>query len=499
MSTKHKFLYKVIISFIFLLLPTGLFSQRFNILDFGAKSNLNVLSTEAIQAAIDSCSAVGEGTVIVPAGTYYSGTLFIKNRVNIHLMSGAFLIGSTDPNDYPPLDIKFKTMFSPVISDENLKDAKKRYKAFLFAENVENISITGEGTINGNGNASSFQLGNDGSSKESTQRPILILAVNCRKVKLENVKLKNSAYWMQSYLGCDDVHLKSISVYNHCNYNNDGIDIDSKNVLIENCIIDSDDDGICLKSHDKERFCENIIIRNCTVRSNCNAIKLGTASVGGFKNILIENIIIKSASESGIRDWQKIWNFIDKPNTGLCGISIENVDGGISENIKVNNIYMTDMQAPLFVKLGNRCLCNTGKLKNIEISNLTAKTHSKITGSITGYPGNYIENITLKNISINSPGGGTKKDSKIDLPENETLYPEVNMFGEVLPSSGLFVRHAKGIIIQNISFQNRNVDFRPSMVFNDVKQGYVYQVNQIKPSGNVTLIKQKKCKNIYLK
>lgn len=472
-----------------MLLPSTLFSQSLNIVDFGAKANTNTLSTIAIQAAIDSCSAIGGGTVIVPTGTYYSGTLFIKTRVNIHLMSGAFLIGSSDPNDYPPLDIKFKTMFSPVISTNNLMDTKKRYKAFLFAENVENISITGEGTIDGNGKASSFQLGNDGSSKESTLRPILILAVNCRKVKLENISLKNSAYWMQNYLACEDVHLKGISVYNHCNYNNDGIDIDSKNVLIEDCIIDSDDDGICLKSHDKNRFCENIIVRNCTVRSNCNVIKLGTASVGGFKNILIENIIIKSASESSIRDWQKIWHFIDKPNTGLCGISIENVDGGISENIKVNNISMTDMHAPLFVKLGNRCLCNTGKLKNIEISNLMAITHSKIAGSITGYPGNYIENISLKNISINSPGEGTKEDRKIDFPENETLYPEVNMFGDISPSSGLFVRHVNRILLQNIDIKTRKDDSRLAIIFNDVKFPIMESLDLYKSLGRKKSIK----------
>lgn len=484
MIAKHRLIYKVNALFISLSLSSTLFSQTFNILDFGAKTNSKTLSTHPIQAAIDSCSTSGGGTVIIPAGTYYSGTLYIEDRVNIHLAKGAFLQGSIDPNDYPLLDIKFKTMFSPVITSENLNDPKKKYRAFLFAENVENISITGEGTINGNGNASSFQLGNDGSSKESTQRPILILAINCRKIQLENIRLKNSAYWMQSYVGCDDVHIKGISVDNHCNYNNDGIDIDSRNVIIENCYIDSDDDGICLKSHDKDRFCENIIVRNCTVRSNCNAVKLGTASVGGFKNILIENIIIKSASESNIRDWQKIRNFIDKPNTGLCGISIENVDGGVSENIKVNNITITDMHAPLFVKLGNRCLCNTGKLKNIEISNLVAATHSKIAGSITGYPDNNIENIILRDISILSPGGGTKEDSKIDLPENETLYPEVNMFGDVSPASGLFVRHAKGILFQNIEIKTKKEDYRPAIIFNNTNSLITNSLSLYKPIGN---------------
>lgn len=234
---------------------------------------------------------------------------------------------------------------------------------------------------------------------------------------------------MQNYLACDGLHIKGITVYNHCNYNNDGIDIDSKNVLIENCTVDSDDDGICLKSHDRDRLCENVVIRNCTVGSTTNAVKFGTASVGGFRNIEVNNIIIKSASESSIRDWQKILGFVDKPNTGLSGIAIETVDGGTTDNIRVNNIFMTGVHAPVFVKLGDRSSEGTGKLRNVTISNVTAVSHSKMTSSITGYPGYDVENIQLRNIRINSPGGGTMEDSRIILPENEKNYPEINMFG----------------------------------------------------------------------
>jgi polygalacturonase len=473
---------KSIILLCFLCVSSSIFPKSYNVLDFGAKINTTELSTFAIQSAIDNCGASGGGNVIIPAGTFYTGGLFFKNNVNLHLMKGAILMGSANPDDYSPLDIKFETKFSPVMLEKNLK-AEKRYKSLIFAEDVENISITGDGTINGNGGATVFQLGNDASSNESAQRPILILMVNCRNVKVENINLKNSAYWMQNYLACDNVHINGISVYNHCNYNNDGIDIDSKNVLIENCYIDSDDDGICLKSHDRSRLCENIVVRNCIVRSNCNAIKLGTASVGGFKNISIENITIAGASESHVRDWQKIGNFIEKPNTGLCGISIENVDGGVSENIRVNNISITDVHAPIFVKLGNRSLSNDGKLGNIEISNITAKSHSKIAGSITGYPGKNVENIILKNINISVTGGGSIEDSKIELPENETKYPEVNMFGDVSPSSGLFVRHAKGVLFQNIEIKTRNEDYRPAIIFDNVQHLFTNSLDLYVPPG----------------
>lgn len=465
-----------------------LLPMSFNIKDFGAKPDVCELSTKAIQAAIDSCSASGGGTVVVPAGTFRSGSLFFKTGVTIYLEEKAVLKGSDNPFDYQPLDIKFKTLFSPVMLEKNLK-ADKKYRALIFAEDVDNIAIAGKGTIDGNGGAAVFQLGNDASSAESVQRPILILAVNCRKVRIEDVKLRNSAYWMQNYLACEDVCIRGISVYNHCNYNNDGIDIDSRNVLVENCYIDSDDDGICLKSHDKNRFCENIVIRNCVVKSNCNAIKLGTASVGGFKNIMIENVTTGSASERNVRDWQKIWRFIEKPNTGLCGLSIENVDGGCTENVKVNNLSVVDVHAPIFIKLGNRSLSDDGHLRNIEISNVTATSHSKIAASITGYQGRYVESVVLKNISMSVMGGGTFEESKIRLPEKEMEYPEINMFGDVSPTSGLFVRHVNSISLQNIKIVTREKDYRPTIMLDDVKLYMFNSLNLNVPIGRNKPIK----------
>lgn len=123
-------------------------------------------------------------------------------------------------------------------------------------------------------------MGNDAGSQASLERPVLILMVDCREVRLRQIELRNSAYWMQCYLACDGVFLSGVTVRNHCNFNNDGIDIDSKNVLVENCEFDSDDDAICLKSHDPDRWCENVVIRNCTVRTNCNGVKLGTGRSG---------------------------------------------------------------------------------------------------------------------------------------------------------------------------------------------------------------------------
>jgi len=465
------------------------FSQEYNIRDFGARPHTKQMNTTQIQAAIDQCNRNGGGKVVIPAGEFYSGTLVLKDKVELHLLEGAVLKGSDDFNDYPYLDVKFKSQFTDK-SYYNKQKVIQEYRAFIFSEGTRQVSITGNGTIDGNGGAQGFQLGNDASSKASMERPILILMVDCRDIKVYNVHLCNSAYWMQNYLACENIHINGISVYNHCNFNNDGIDIDSKNVTIENCYIDSDDDAICLKSHDPDRFCENVIIRNCTVRTNCNGIKLGTGSLGGFRNIQICNISYAGASEYRVRNqaYRQSLSYIEQGiPTMLSGLAIENVDGGITDNITVSNLFMQNVQTPIFIRLGNRTSRasthlsspSVGGLSNVKIENVVAKSHSKITSSITGYPGNNVENIELSNIRISSMGNVRKDEIPDILPENESEYPENDMFGPVLPSGGLYVRHAKGIILNNISFEVRQPDARPDILLDDVNQA---SVNLLRPS-----------------
>ena len=170
-----------------------------NILDFGARRSDSELSTQAIQRAIDSCSAAGGGRVIVPSGTFRTGTLLLRDRVELHLSRNAILLGSDRLEDYPFLDVRFKTRFV----DKSYYTGRReilRYRALLFAEGCREIALTGEGCVDGNGGAKPFQLGNDAGSRASLERPILILMIDCREISLRNVRLRNSAYWMQCYL-----------------------------------------------------------------------------------------------------------------------------------------------------------------------------------------------------------------------------------------------------------------------------------------------------------
>lgn len=165
----------------FCLFTYQLNAKEYNIIDFGAKSDIGALSTEAIQKAIDECNAQGGGTVIVPSGNFKTGTIILKSHVNLFLEQGATLFGSKNLIDYR--DIK------PGFVSLRTQEATKQ---LFFAENSENISISGFGEINGQGKGIKKMSWKD----EGITRPHLIRFINCKNVVIENITLKNSACWM---------------------------------------------------------------------------------------------------------------------------------------------------------------------------------------------------------------------------------------------------------------------------------------------------------------
>lgn len=480
---------KALFTFLLLSVSFSAFSADHNILAYGARADGKTLNTKAIQAAVNKCSAERGGRVIVPAGVFMSGTITLKNNVELYLSEGAEIKGSPNSKDYPQL---------------RSADGKKATWALIVALDVHNIAITGRGTINGNGAAPAFQLGDDTAPGYQGIRPNIITMVNCMDIDILDIHLRNSPHWMQTYFRCQNLHIKGAQIYNHANLNNDGIDIDSKNVLIEDCTIDSDDDGICLKSDDDNIPCENVTIRNCTIATNCAAVKFGTGSRSGFRNINVSNITIHKASQDLFRHWQQQIKFIDQPVTAIAGICVENVDGGKTDNVTIDNIFMEDVQTPIFIKLGNRGATKSkdpasfhpGHLRNVTISNVIAVSHSKITSSITGFPGYDVENVILKNIRISTHGNGTAAEADAPLSENETAYPENRMFGVTPPSSGLYVRHAKGILLENITLQTRNTDARPQIIMDDVKDAQISLLNTEQPEITNSAIKLMNCENI---
>ena len=436
-------------------LTSFLSARENNILAFGAKSDTSFLSTKAIQAAIDDCSSNNGGKVIIPAGNYRSGTIYFKSNVTIHLEKGATLFGSTHMEDYPEN--------SPDYTFFRKGDVKL---ALIYAENCSDIALEGEGTINGQGGY--FGVAGGAKTDSYAVRPYLIWMIQCKNVRTEGIKLRNSGFWMQHYLACDELYIHNVDVFNHCNKNNDMIDVDGcHDVRISDFVGDSDDDGITLKST-SGRINENIVITNCLLSSHCNAFKMGTESNTGFKNIAISNIVIRP---SKITD-----KSIEGNPKGHTGIALELVDGGVLDGVVISNIRIDGPNCPIFIRLGNRArpyfegqkIDNPGSLQNISISNVSATGASKTGCSITGIPGYPVRNISLSHISIEFAGGGSRGDFEREIAEKEKAYPEADMF-DILPSYGLFLRHAQNVSLSDIQFTTRSEDLRPAIFLSDVQ------------------------------
>ncbi|TKG92904.1 glycoside hydrolase family 28 protein [Puteibacter caeruleilacunae] len=439
------------------------------------------LNTQAIQVLIDQAAEEGGGTIVFPKGDYLSGSLRMQSNVNIDLKAGATLLGSTNPTHYKQVEM-------PERPDSPKKDDNSQM-AFIIAFNVHNFSIFGEGKIDGQGRALALNidsLHHAGVTVDpkynyrrmrpnETARPKLFRFSQCNNVTIKDLHLWNSACWGLSFELCRNLTLDNLKVLNRAYWNNDGMDItDCNNVRITNCDVNSADDGICLKSYYPGYCNDTIYIANCTVRSSASAIKFGTASYGGFKNVTIENI--------------KVYD------TFRSAIAIESVDGGIIENIHVSNIEAKNTGNAIFVRLGHRDGEQPGVIKNVSLKNIKVELpfgrpdeaydmrgpavnffHNPIPSSISGLKNAKVEGITLENIEITCPGRASKGMAYVPLnrlnqvPEKEKDYPEFTMFGE-LPSWGIYLRHAKGITMKNVKLMLENEDYRPAIIFDQVKE-----------------------------
>ena len=449
---------QILATALFALLAQSAEARDYSIVDFGAKSDTTVNSTAAIQQAIDQCSAAGGGRVVVPAGNYKIGTLVLRSRVDLHLEAGATLYGSTRLEDYRPMKTDYLSLrtWSETIQ-------------LIYADKVQEVSISGLGTIDGRGAAFKKLSWND----EGITRPHLLRFIQSQDIRVTDVTLRNSGCWMQHYLACDRIQIRGIKVFNRNNYNNDALDLDGcHDVIVSDMIADSDDDGITLKST-SPRLCENVTIQNCIVSSHCNAIKLGTETNGGFRNINIANCIVKPSAD------QSTQFFGDPSKRGTSTLSLEIVDGGTLENVNVSGIVAEGTESPIFIRLGNRArsyaqdvpVTQIGRIRGVHISNVTVNNAGRTGCSITGLAGHPVEDIWLSDITIRQQGGITADDlTKIDealKDEKVKEYPEATMWGP-LPAKAFFVRHARNITFRNVSVTTTLPDARPEYVKDDV-------------------------------
>lgn len=422
-----------------------------NICDYGAVCDTTRLSTVAVQRAIDDCNAAGGGTVYVPSGNYKIGSIFLKSNVTLNLENGATLYGSTDIKDYTPVKTDYVSLrtHTPTIQ-------------LIYADDAENVAITGEGTIDGRGRAFPKLSWND----EGITRPHLLRFICCRGVKVNGVTLKNSGCWMQHYLACDKVKIDGITVVNRNNYNNDALDLDGcHDVTVSNMIADSDDDAITLKST-SPRLCEDVVISNCVVSSHCNAIKLGTETNGGFRNIVIRGIVVKPSADQSSQ-------FFGYPGgIGHGGIVLEIVDGGKMSNVDISDINIRGTESPIFIRLADRARAyspdvpveGVGSISRVCLHDIMIDEAGPTGSSITGLEGHPVCDVSLRNIRIRQQGG--QKVVAAPTDEKRAEYPESTMWG-VLPATGFWLNHTRNITFENVTVETIAPDLRETFVAND--------------------------------
>lgn len=288
----------------------------FPITDYGAVSGGEFLCTDAIQNAVDACAAAGGGTVLVPAGLYLTGTVFLKSHVELHLETGAVLKGSTDLGDYnndcldPVRDTDYPQNMVCVPEEW-------RGKHMIVAHDCEDVAITGGGCVDGSADAffeepwftddgRNIYYYPDGWSwtvdKKNLRPGQVIVFAECRDVRVEDITVRNAPCWDILLHGCDYVQVRGITVRNPRWFiNTDGIDIDCCTyVTVSDCVIDTGDDCITVRAdptplRDKTRKSQYITVSNCTLSSTCFAFRIGVGR-GDIEHVRVSDITVSRAA-----------------------------------------------------------------------------------------------------------------------------------------------------------------------------------------------------------
>jgi polygalacturonase len=445
--------------------------NSFNVKTYGATGDGITLDSPSINKAIDACAQAGGGTVYFPAGTYLCGSIHLRSNIHLLIDAGATVLGA-------PQSMNVYDETEPWVNNP-YEDGGHCYfhNSLIWGESLTNVSITGQGMINGGGlvrsdglldRMSGFTDGQDHKQYPPRRLGNKAIALKlCRNVLIRDITIFHGGHFAILVTGCNNLTVDNVTM----DTDRDGIDIDCcHNTMVSNCRINSpNDDGLCPKSSfalGSNVITENLTIVNCQVsgfqegtlldgtmkpsRSGVGRIKFGTESNGGFRNVTVSNCIFRHCH----------------------GLALEEVDGGILENITINNIAMMDVvDYPIYITLGDRNrgpAATNGIVRNIQISNVVATGIDPKSGiQITGLPGDDLEGVHLDNIRLVFNGGGTAEDAARNPKELGTGYPEPGKIG-VMPAYGLFARHVRGLELNDVHVSFKNDDARPAMICSDV-------------------------------
>ncbi len=401
--------------------------------NFGAVGNGVTLDTAALQSAIIACPS--GGSVWLHNGLFLSGTIFLKNNMTLFIDPTATLLGSGSVSDYPDQN--------PPLTNSQTHNCKK---SLVYAERCANVTITGGGTINGNGRRHFL------SGVEAT-RPISIWTALCDQVNIQNLAVVDAAMWSVVNLQSDHLLISNLTINDDgLKRNRDGCDVvDCWHVVIENCTIDSGDDAICLKSGNS-RGINDLLVKNCTItKSQSNGLKFGTASRGPLTNIVFQDCTVLKASHSAM--------------------AIESVDGSAIRDVTFQRIHFASCQNGIFIVLGaRRPDTPVGSISGITFRDITGSgmTDTRgcpISGCIRDGVACKLNNILFDNVNISFAGG--LKAVPPSPSEYAGQYPENTTWGD-LPAYGYYLRHAANVTFTNCSTRAASADARPWLATNDV-------------------------------
>lgn len=398
---------KLFISICFIAFLLNVQSQEYVITKFGVGADSTKLSTRAIQKVIDKAEADGGGTIVIPKGVFLSGALFFKPNTKLRLQEGAVLKGSDDISNYPliPSRMEGRSIYY--------------YAALVNAYHVDSFSITGPGTIDGNGyrfwtrfwsyRDSMRKIGKEATNLE-VHRPRLIFIWGSDNVTLQNVKMRNSGFWTTHLYQCNNVLIEGCDIRSPFRPvkapSTDGIDIDvCKKVTVRNCYISVNDDAIVIKGGkgpDAHKQAENgvvedILIENCTFGESHGTLTLGSESIHA-RNITLRNCKVENNCP--------ILRLKMRPDTYQVyeNITIENITGKCGTILSMNPWRQ-------FFDMGGSTERPYAIVRNITMSNI--KVNCKSLGEVAGNPNDQVNNILFKNITATA-----------ESPTLKNKYPE---------------------------------------------------------------------------
>ena len=443
----------------------------FDVRQYGAKGDGRSVDTPAINHAIEAAASAGGGTVVFPAGIYLCYSIRLKSKVALELGMGCTILAAdaSPQNKEEGYDLAESNQPWDPYQDFG---HNHWHNSLIWGENLEDLAIQGPGLIWGKGLSRGEGPGPVAEVAGVANKAIALK--NCRNVLLRDFSILHGGHFGVLATGISNLTIDNLKI----DTQRDGIDVDCcRNVRISNCTVNSPwDDAICLKSSFALGYAcdtEMVTISDCMVSGSYmegtvldasfkrfpstsdvdhnGRIKFGTESNGGFKNITISNCVFD----------------------GCFGVAILSVDGAQIEDVTISNITMRGtVAAPIFLRLGSRMRgpagVPVGSIRRVNISNIVSSSgSSQVCSMIAGIPGHPVEDVKISNILIQHPGGGTRKDAALQLPEKEKEYPEPTMFGTT-PAHAFFIRHAKRVEISDFKILTQDKEERPCFILEDV-------------------------------